>query len=41
MNLEIFLSVPAISFRERLIDFSGSNTVKVCTHHSVVVNDTG
>ena len=41
MNLENLLSVPAISFRERMLNFSGSNTVKVCTHRSFVVNDTG
>ncbi len=41
MNLEKLLSVPAISLRERMLNFSGSNTVKVCTHRSFVVNDTG
>ena len=41
MNLENCLSVPAISFQERMIDFSDSNIVEVCAHCSSFVNDTG
>ena len=41
MNLEIFLSVPAISFQERVVKLGDSNIAEVCTHHSTVVNDSG
>lgn len=41
MSLEIRLSVPAISFQERMMDFSDSNIVEVCAHCSSFVNDTG
>jgi hypothetical protein len=41
MFLESDLSVSAISFQERMMDFSDSNIVKVFARHSFVVNDTG
>ena len=41
MDLEIRLSVPEISFSERIMKLDGSNTIKVCDYHSTLVNDSG
>ena len=41
MNLEKLLSVPATSFLERRVKLGDSNIAEVCTHHSIVVNDSG
>ena len=41
MNLENCLSVPAISFQERLVEFGGFITAKIHDHRSVIVTYSG
>ena len=41
MNLENCLSVPAISFQERLVEFGGFITPKTHDHRSVIVTYSG